>query len=135
MVDGLRLAPPAKARPLVSIYDAIGGATAVQATVDEFYVRVMADPSLAPFFANRDLTRVKAHQRAFIAAAIGGPEIYQGRDMATVHAVFGATNAHFDAVVDHLVAALKSLGVPAETTSQIGAALAPLRSEIVSVSS
>jgi hemoglobin len=95
---------------------------------------VTADPTLAPFFANRDLRSVKAHQRAFIAAAIGGPEVYQGRDMAAAHATFGITDAHFDAVVDHLLAALTGLGVPAETTGQIGAALAPLRSDIVTVS-
>ncbi|OAA18985.1 hemoglobin [Frankia sp. EI5c] len=116
----------------MSIYDAIGGATAVEAAVDEFYVRVTADPVLAPFFAGRDLPSLKAHQRAFIAAAIGGPEVYQGRNIPAVHTPLNITNSHFDAVVDHLVAALRGLGVPAETTGQIGAALAPLRSEIVS---
>ncbi|EIV92413.1 group 1 truncated hemoglobin [Frankia sp. QA3] len=118
----------------MSIYDAVGGATAVQAAVDEFYVRVTADPTLAPFFANRDLNRLKAHQRAFVAAAIGGPEVYQGRDLATVHATLGITGAHFDAVVDHLIASFAGLGVPAETTGQLGAILAPLRSDIVTAS-
>ncbi|ABD11943.1 group 1 truncated hemoglobin [Frankia sp. CcI156] len=118
----------------MSIYDTIGGATAVQAAVDDFYVRVTADPVLAPLFANRDLPRLKEHQRAFIAAVIGGPEVYRGRDMAAVHATLGLTDAHFDAVVDHLLAALTGLGVPTETTGQIGAALAPLRSDVVTIS-
>ena len=66
----------------MSIYDSIGGAAAVRAAVDDFYARVLADRRLAPFFARTDLERLKAHQRAFIAAAIGGPEIFAGRDMA-----------------------------------------------------
>ncbi|CAI7974769.1 Group 1 truncated hemoglobin GlbN [Frankia sp. Hr75.2] len=131
VVTDLDWAHPAKARPLMSIYDAIGGASAVQAAVDEFYVRVTADPELAPFFAGKDIPHLKAHQQAFISAAIGGPEVYQGGAIASVHSGLRITDANFDAVVDHLVSALSGLGVPAETTGQIGAALAPLRADIV----
>jgi hemoglobin len=115
----------------MSIYDSIGGAAAVSAAVDDFYARVLADPGLAPFFARTDLRRLKAHQRSFIAAAIGGPEIFAGRDMATAHAGLGVTDAQFDAVVGHLVDTLTGLGVPADTIGEIGAALAPLRGSIV----
>jgi hemoglobin len=117
----------------VSIYDSIGGGPAVHAAVDDFYARVLADPRLAPFFARVDLRQLKAHQRAFIAAAIGGSEIYEGRDMAAAHAGLAITDAHFDAVVAHLVDTLTGLGVPAETIGQIGGALAPLRCDIVTV--
>jgi hemoglobin len=115
----------------VSIYDSIGGGPAVRAAVDDFYVRVLADRQLAPFFADVDLQRLKAHQRAFIAAAIGGSEIYEGRDMAAAHAGLAITDADFDAVVAHLVDTLTGLGVPGETIGRIGGALAPLRGDIV----
>jgi hemoglobin len=115
----------------MSIYDSIGGAAAVSAAVDDFYARVLADPTLAPFFADTDLHHLKSHQRAFIAAAVGGPEIYAGRDMAAAHAGLAISDADFDAVVGHLVDTLTGLGVPAGTIGQIGAALAPLRSDIV----
>ena len=82
----------------MSIYDAIGGGPAVRAAVDDFYARVLADPQLAPFFTGVDLKHLKAHQRAFIAATIGGPEIYQGRDMAAAHAGLAITDSDFDAV-------------------------------------
>ncbi|HXG48336.1 MAG TPA: hypothetical protein VNO52_11980, partial [Methylomirabilota bacterium] len=38
-----------------SIYDQIGGASAVEATVEAFYERVLADPLLKPFFARTNL--------------------------------------------------------------------------------
>jgi hemoglobin len=117
----------------MSIYDTIGGADAVHAAVDDFYARVLADPRLAPYFASTDLNRLKAHQRSFIAAAIGGPEIFAGRDMKTAHAGQGVTDADFDAVVGHLVDTLAGLGVPEETIRQIGGALMPLRADIVTV--
>ena len=116
----------------MSIYDSIGGGPAVHAAVDDFYARVLASPQLAPFFTGVDLQHLKAHQRAFIAAAIGGSEIYQGRDMAAAHAGLAITDADFDAVVAHLVDTLTGLGVPQETIGQIGGALAPLRGDIVS---
>lgn len=116
----------------MSIYDSIGGAPAVRAAVDDFYQRVLGDPSLAPFFVNVDIDQLKAHQRSFIAAAIGGSEIYSGRDMGAAHAGLAISDAHFDSVVTHLVATLTSLSVPEDIIGQIGAALSPLRSDIVS---
>lgn len=115
----------------MSIYDIIGGAGAVRAAVDDFYARVLADPKLAPFFASADLDRLKGHQRSFIAAAIGGPEIFSGADMASAHAGLGTRDADFDAVVSHLVDTLTGLGVPEQTIGQIGSALTPLRADIV----
>ncbi|HEY3882109.1 MAG TPA: group 1 truncated hemoglobin [Trebonia sp.] len=115
----------------MSIYDRIGGSGAVGAAVDDFYVRVLADARLAPYFAGTDMSRLKAHQRSFIAAAVGGPEVFSGRDMGAAHAGLGITDADFDAVVGHLVDTLTGLGVPAETIGEIGGALAPLRGDIV----
>ncbi|MFC5748241.1 group I truncated hemoglobin [Actinomadura rugatobispora] len=118
----------------MSIYDAIGGAPAVQAAVDDFYTRVTADPRLSGFFSDVDMRRLKSHQRAFIAAAIGGPQIYEGRDMAAAHAGLDIADAHFDAVVGHLVDTLTALGVPEDTIATIGSTLAPLRADIVTAS-
>jgi hemoglobin len=126
-----QLSTEPKGNPFVSIYDSIGGGPAVRAAVDGFYARVLADRQLALFFADVDLPRLKAHQRAFIAAAIGGSEIYEGRGMAAAHAGLVITDADFDAVVAHLVDTLTGLGVPGETIGQIGGALAPLRGDIV----
>jgi hemoglobin len=115
----------------MTIYDSIGGAPAVAATVDDFYARLLADPTLAPFFEGIELPKLKSHQRAFITAALGGSQIYAGRDMAAAHAGLNISDADFDAVVGHLVGTLSSLDVPEETIGQIGAALAPLRNDIV----
>ncbi|GAA2339541.1 group 1 truncated hemoglobin [Dactylosporangium salmoneum] len=78
-----------------------------------------------------DIQRLKTHQRAFIAAALGGPQIFAGRDMAAAHAGLDITDADFDAVVAHLAGTLTDLGVADEQVAQIGAALAPLRGQIV----
>ena len=116
----------------MSIYEAIGGLKSVDAAVEEFYRRVLADPSLSGFFGGVDMDRLKRHQRAFMVAALGGPQAYFGRDMASAHAGLGVTSADFDAVVGHLADTLTSLGVPADTIEQIAAALVQLKDDIVS---
>ncbi|MER7273810.1 group 1 truncated hemoglobin [Dactylosporangium sp. NPDC000244] len=116
----------------MSIYDRIGGAGAVQAAVEQFYTRVLDDPGLAPYFKDVDINRLKSHQRAFFAAALGGPAIYAGRDMSAAHAGLNITDGAFDAVVGHLAATLTDLGVPDDDIMEIAAALAPLRAQIVS---
>jgi hemoglobin len=114
-----------------SIYDEIGGAPAVGAAVEDFYDRVLGDPLLAPYFAGIDMARQKSHLRAFIATALGGPNIYAGRDMRTTHSGRHITPTAFDAVVTHLAETLTSLGVKAATIQAIAGKLLPLRAQIV----
>jgi hemoglobin len=116
---------------MASIYDEIGGKEAVAAAVDVFYGHVLGDPVLAPWFRTADMRRQKAHMRAFMAAALGGPDIYAGRDMGAAHAGLGITHEAFDRVVAHLAETLTELGVAPATVAAIGDALAPLRAQVV----
>jgi hemoglobin len=119
----------ATARP--TVYDAIGGSAAVAAAVDVLYDRLLADPQLAHYFDGVDVGALASHMRAFLTAALGGPEIYQGRDMGTAHAKLAITSQAWDATVGHVVASLESLNVAPEHIGEIGAKLTPLKDGIV----
>ena len=114
-----------------SIYDRLGGHDAVMLAVDQLYDRLIGDPQLAPYFAGRDIGRHARHVRPFIAAAVGGPELYRGRDMRAAHAGLEITDAHFDRTVEHLVAVLRDLGIDQSLISDVGATLEPLRAAVV----
>lgn len=115
-----------------TIYEEIGGAPAVTAVVDAFYLRLVDDPELASFFAGKDMTRLKAHQRALVTVALGGTsEEYNGRMMQPAHAGMGITDDAFDRVLDHLAAVLAGAGVAPVTTAKILAILDPLRCDVV----
>ena len=116
----------------VSIYEAIGGESALAAVVDDFYVRVLADPQLTGFFVGANMQKLKGRQVEFFAAALGGPDSYQGASMRKTHAGRGISQADFDRVAFHLSAALAAAGVPADTIAQITAAITPLADDIVS---
>jgi hemoglobin len=118
----------------VTIFDSIGGEDALVAVVDDFYARVLADPQLAGFFAGVNLPKLKGRQVEFFAAALGGPDLYQGGTMKDVHVGRGISQADFDKVAQHLVGSLTAAGVPGGTVNQIVAAIAPLSSDIVSPS-
>lgn len=115
----------------MSIYDEIGGLPAVAAAVDDFYDRVLGDERVSHHFDGHRVERLKGHQRTFLITALGGPQIYRGRDMQSAHAHLGITGEDFDIIVEHLVATLTHLGVPGDTIGQIGGALAPLKDQIV----
>ncbi len=115
-----------------TIYDRIGGREAIEAVVEDFYVRVLADDQLCGFFSGTNMNRLKGRQVEFFADALGGPEPYTGASMKQVHQGRGITMRHFSLVAGHLADALAAAGVPAETVTEILCAIAPLAPDIAS---
>ena len=113
-----------------TIYDRIGGHEGIEAVVEDFYVRVLADEKLSGFFTGTNMNRLKGKQAEFFAAALGGPEPYTGAPMKQVHQGRGITMHHFSLVAGHLADALAAAGVNSETVSEILGAIAPLAPEI-----
>lgn len=115
----------------ISLYERIGGKPAVKAAVDRFFERVLADPELKDFFNGVSMSRLKAHQFAFLAQASGGPRQYSGASMRDVHSRLAIEQRHFDSVAVHLVETLRELGVSEEIIGAIAAALTSLSGQIV----
>ena len=113
------------------LFDSIGGQRGLRTAVDVFYRRVLADPALMPFFAGIDVGRLSAHQRAFLATALGGPDLYGGRDLAVAHGGLRIDDAAFDGVADHLVGTLRDLGADAGVLRAVSERLESHRSAVV----
>jgi hemoglobin len=114
-----------------ALYEALGGEAALRTAVDVFYQRVTSDPELAPYFSGIDLDRLRAHQRSFLTAALGGPELFTGRPLEHAHAGLGITDEHFDRLVDHLAATLGDLGSAPTAVAEVRESLERLRSRVV----
>src|SRR4051812_47752105 len=115
----------------MTLFDRIGGAPAVQLAVDHFYVRVLADPLLAPFFDKTEISRLKAHQFAFLSQVMGGPRSYTGQTMSRAHSNLKIEERHFNAVAGHLVETLENLGVSQDIIDEVVAALTPLAADVI----
>ena len=118
----------------MSLYDDIGGAAAVTVAVTVFYTRVTDDPELAPWFGGVDIERLKAHQRAFLTAALGGPDLFTGRTMEAAHAGLGITIEAFDRVLEHLAYTLFDLGLGYDQVTAVIDGLRPIGDEVVASS-
>lgn len=115
----------------VSDYDVIGGGPAVSAVVNDFYVRVLGDPQLAPYFEDVDIARLKRHQVLLVTKVLGGPDNYTGRSLEEAHDGLGITQDEFQAVVGHLAGAMKDAGVPDDIIGRAGAAVVATEPDIV----
>ena len=117
-----------------TLYDRIGGAPAVKAAVNIFYAKVLADPTLAPFFDGVDMVKQVGKQRAFLVMAFGGPNTYSGADMRRGHAGLvarGLNDSHFDAVIGHLAETLAGLRVGAAEIAEVAAIVESVRDDVL----
>jgi hemoglobin len=90
-----------------TLYDRIGGASAIADLVDRFYAVVMKDESLRPYFANVAMDKVKRMQEEFISLALGGPRGYSGRSIKEAHGNLRITLVAFQKFMQHLFEVLQ----------------------------
>ena len=125
------ISPDTSATSATSLFARLGGAAAIDAAVEEFYLRVLVDPLLVGFFAKTNMVRMKKQQKDFFTTALGGPAVYKGSDMKRAHARFPIQEKHFGQVAQHLAGTLKSLGVSQSLISEVMAAVGPLAADII----
>jgi hemoglobin len=117
-----------------TLYERLGGEAAVEAAVVRFYDKIMADPSIAHYFADLDMSAQIDKQIAFMTMAFGGPTKYTGRDLRTAHAKLvarGLGDAHFDAVAGHLAETLDELGIAPDVKSEVLAIVGGARHDVL----
>ena len=117
-----------------TLFEQIGGAGAVDAAVDIFYRKVLADERINGFFEGVDMEKQASKQKAFLTMAFGGPNAYTGVDMRTAHAKLverGLNDGHFDAVVENLGATLTELNVPGELIAKAAAIAETTRTDVL----
>jgi len=118
----------------MALYDDIGGAPVVRATLDALYPRVLADATLGPFFLGVDVERLKTAQERFFARALGGPDGHTGRNLREAHARTrqrGANDEVFDRFLVVFGRVLSDLRVPDGKVEEFRAVLEGARSEIL----
>lgn len=103
----------------MSVYEKIGGEPAMNAAVDIFYRKVLADDRINEFFDTVDMEGQHAKQKAFLTMAFGGPNNYTGKDMREAHKHMNLTEEHFNAVAECLVGTLQDLEVPQDLIDEV----------------
>jgi len=116
-----------------TLFERIGGQSALDAAVELFYERLLQEPSLSIFFEGVDIRKLKAHQYIFMEMAFND-RIPAGTDVAQLMArahrrlfSMGLNETHFDTVATVLVGTLKTLGVQEQLIKEVVSVVAPLR--------
>lgn len=117
-----------------TLFEKLGGEAAVNAAVDIFYRKVLADDSISHFFDSTDMAEQHAKQKSFLTMAFGGPNSYTGKDMRTAHAPLverGLNEGHFNAVAGHLQATLEELDVPQDLIGEVMTIAASTKDDVL----
>ena len=117
-----------------SLYERLGGEDLIATLIPAFYVRVLADPELGPFFKHTALDKLHAMQREFFVMATGGPIEYTGRPLAHAHHGRGITRQHFACFTGHLVETLLDMGVTRAEADEVIERINTTTNEIVGAS-
>lgn len=118
------------------LFELIGGAVAVNTATLRFYEKVIADPSLAPFFKGLDMEAQAKKFVGFVTMAMGGPHQYKGSDLRTAHLRLvrdGLGELHFEAILVHLEATLVEMGVDPDLIEQALELVASTRGDVLAL--
>lgn len=120
---------------MTTLLDQIGGEVAVDAAVDIFYKKMMADDVVQPFFANTNMNNQAKKQKLFLTTVLSGTSkgalAYMRRAHKDLVHNQGLTDVHFDAVAHHLQDTLEELEVPANLIAQIMESVGGMRDAVL----
>jgi hemoglobin len=122
----------AGARADKTLYESMGGESALRAALDHFADIVVADDRINFTFAEANMAKFKQLLFEQLCNLSGGPCKYTGRDMRASHAKLKINNAEFNALAEDLYISLGQAGVPYRLQNKLMALLAPMQHEIVS---
>ena len=115
------------------LYKAFGEKAGLVSLMDDFMIRLLADPRTGPHFKPSNQQRVKEQLVDQLCALGGGPCVYKGADMKSAHANQDIKKSDFNALVEVLQQSMDAKGITFRTQNQMLALLAPMHRDVITV--
>jgi Truncated hemoglobins len=112
-------------------YQAFGKKAGITALINTFVGNVASDNRINFYFAHTNIKHLKKELVSQVCMLMGGPCTYTGRSMTSAHKGMGVTDSAFNALTEDMIAAMNKHHVPLSAQNQLIAALAPMKSNIV----
>ena len=116
-----------------ALFDTFGGKVGLVKLMDDFMVRLLADPRTGPHFKPANQQRIKEQLVDQFCFVMGGPCQYKGADMKSAHANLDITKGDFNALVEVLQQAMDAQGIAFSAQNQLLARLAPMHRDVITV--
>lgn len=121
----------AQTAPNDSLYKTFGEKPGLVKLMDDFMVRLLADPRTGPHFKPSNQQRVKEQLVDQFCQVMGGPCVYKGADMKSAHANLDIKKSDFNALVEVLQQSMDAQGIPFRAQNRLLAQLAPMHRDTI----
>ncbi len=119
--------------PSPELFQSFGGTPGLVKLMDDFMVRLLADPRTGPHFKPVNQAQVKERLVEQFCVVMGGPCVYKGADMKSAHANLDISKADFNALVEVLQQSMDAQGIAFRAQNQLLARLAPMHRDTITV--
>ena len=113
-----------------TLYQQLGEEQGVSTITDHLLANLSQDKRILHHFEQTDIHIFRERFIEHLCVVSGGNCIYQGASMFDAHIGLHISQADFDAVVGHLIKALKQSHVPLATQNALLSKLAPMYEDV-----
>ncbi|MGR0137230.1 MULTISPECIES: group I truncated hemoglobin [Pseudomonas] len=114
-----------------SLYRDLGAMPGITRIVEGMLLNIARDERIVERFRRIDIQRLRNKLIEQFCVEAGGPCTYTGDSMAESHKGQNVSRSDFNALVEDLIKAMDSEGIPVPTQNRLLARLAPMRGEVI----
>lgn len=114
-----------------SLYEQVGGKAAIEKISDAFIDEIQYDQQILTYFLDSNIDRFREKFIEHVCVHLGGPCVYTGDDMLTVHKGMNITESDFNRVVELLINAMTKVGISHRLQNQVLAKFTPMREDMI----
>lgn len=119
-----------------TLYERLGGYDAISAVTKDLMQRIRSDSELGRFYRHRGEDGIRREEQLlidFLSSSAGGPMIYTGRDMKTLHVGMKLGASDWSALLVHLNATLDAFHVAQAERDDVVAFVGSTKGDILEV--
>jgi hemoglobin len=114
-----------------SLYRDLGAMPGITRIVEGMLLNIARDDRIVERFRRIDIQRLRNKLIEQFCVEAGGPCTYTGDSMAESHKGQNVSRSDFNALVEDLIKAMDSEGIPVPTQNRLLARLAPMRGDVI----
>ncbi len=114
-----------------SLFESLGGESALRLVVEDFITEIGNDPVVYPYFEKASVSHFRQGIYTHFCQIADGPCEYRGDSMVDIHTGMNVSEKAFNRLVELLINALDKNKIDTRTQNRLLEKLAPLRSQVM----